>query len=82
MQLNLIQFGIVASTMAMEDAGLESLSFDKNRAGVIIGSWYSFIRNFLKKVFDPGPKSLNPFNLRIQVAHQYGRLAWFLLSLD
>jgi len=32
------QFGISASAMAIEDAGLESFSFDKNRAGVIIGS--------------------------------------------
>ena len=32
------QFGLVASAMAIKDAGLESSSFDQNRAGVIIGS--------------------------------------------
>jgi 3-oxoacyl-[acyl-carrier-protein] synthase II len=32
------QFGLAASAMAIEDAGLESFSFDQNRAGVIIGS--------------------------------------------
>ena len=58
------QFGIAASTMAIDDSGLDSFSFDKNRAGVIIGSGIGGSQTFedshttlLKK----GPNSLNPF---------------------
>jgi len=56
------QFGIAASAMAMEDSGLES--YDKNRAGVVIGSGiggsqaldegYSTLR-------EKGPQGLSPF---------------------
>lgn len=57
-------FGIAASCMAIEDAGLDSFSFDQTRAGVIIGSGiggsktieesYSILNN-------KGPNALNPF---------------------
>ena len=60
------QFGIVASTMAMEDAGLESLSFDKNRAGVIIGSGIGgseTLEEGFSTLQENGPKSLNPFTV-------------------
>ncbi len=58
------QFGIAASTMAIEDAGLESFSFDKNRAGVIIGSGIGgsqAIEDGYSELQENGPKSLNPF---------------------
>ena len=58
------QFGIIASSMAIEDAGLESFSFDKNRAGVIIGSGIGgsqAIEEGYSRLQEKGPKSLNPF---------------------
>ena len=57
-------FGIAASAMAMEDAGLESFSFDKNRAGVIIGSGIGgskTIEEGYYKLQKIGPKGLDPF---------------------
>ena len=60
------QFGIAASAMAIEDAGLESFSFDKNRAGVIIGSGIGgsqTIEDGYSMLQENGPKSLNPFFL-------------------
>jgi 3-oxoacyl-[acyl-carrier-protein] synthase II len=59
-----IQFGIAASAMAIEDAGLQSFSFDKNRAGVIIGSGIGGSQTIEDGYYDlkeNGPKSLNPF---------------------
>jgi 3-oxoacyl-[acyl-carrier-protein] synthase II len=58
------QFGLVASAMAIEDAGLESFSFDKNRAGVIIGSGIGgsqTIEDGHYSIYKNGPKSLSPF---------------------
>ena len=58
------QFGIAASTMAIEDAGLESFSFDKNRAGVIIGSGIGgsqAIEDGYTILLEKGPRSMNPF---------------------
>ena len=60
------KFGIAASAMAIEDAGLESFSFDKNRAGVIIGSGIGgsqAIEDGYSMLQENGPKSLNPFFL-------------------
>jgi len=58
------QFGITASAMAIEDAGLDSFSFDNNRAGVIIGSGIGgsqSIEEGYSTLQENGPKSLNPF---------------------
>ena len=58
------QFSIAASAMAIEDTGLESSSFDKNRAGVIIGSGIGgsqTIEDGYTVLGESGPKSLNPF---------------------
>ncbi len=58
------QFAIAASAMAIEDTGLESSSFDKNRAGVIIGSGIGgsqTIEDGYTVLGKNGPKSLNPF---------------------
>lgn len=57
-------FGIAASTMAMEDAGLESFPYDTNRAGVIIGSGIGgskTLEDGYALLQENGPKSLNPF---------------------
>ncbi|MCK4338928.1 MAG: beta-ketoacyl-ACP synthase II [Candidatus Cloacimonetes bacterium] len=57
-------FGIAASAMAIEDAGLESFSFDRTRAGVIIGSGIGgsqTIEEGYSRLHEKGPKSLNPF---------------------
>ncbi len=58
------QFGIAASAMAIKDAELESFSFDKNRAGVIIGSGIGgsqTIEEGYSKLQENGPRNLNPF---------------------
>jgi len=60
------KFAIAASDMAIEDAGLESFSFDKNRAGVIIGSGIGgsqTIEDGYSVLQEKGPKGLNPFFL-------------------
>jgi 3-oxoacyl-[acyl-carrier-protein] synthase II len=57
-------FGIAASAMAMEDAGLTTATFDGERAGVIIGSGIGgalTIEQGAKVLFDEGPTAMNPF---------------------
>lgn len=58
------QFGIAASSMALEDAGLDSAAFDETRAGVIIGSGIGgsqTIEDGYDILRGKGPKGLNPF---------------------
>ncbi|MBU1699710.1 MAG: beta-ketoacyl-ACP synthase II [Candidatus Eisenbacteria bacterium] len=58
------QFGVAASAMAFDDAGLNSFSFDKNRAGVIIGSGIGgsqTIEDGYAALQENGPDGLNPF---------------------
>jgi 3-oxoacyl-[acyl-carrier-protein] synthase II len=60
------KFGIAASDMAIKDAGLESFSFDKNRAGVIIGSGIGgsqTIEDGYSILQEKGPKGISPFFL-------------------
>ena len=57
------QFGIASAAMAIEDAGLESFAFDKNRAGVIIGSGIGgsqAIEDGYSILLEKGPRSMNP----------------------
>ncbi|MBN2432692.1 MAG: beta-ketoacyl-ACP synthase II [Acidobacteria bacterium] len=57
-------FGIAASVMAMEDAGLTTAGFDGERAGVIIGSGIGgalTIEEGARVLFNEGPTALNPF---------------------
>ncbi len=57
------QFGLAASAMAIEDAGLDTFSFDKNRAGVIIGSGIGgaqAIEDGYSILLEKGPRSMNP----------------------
>jgi 3-oxoacyl-[acyl-carrier-protein] synthase II len=57
-------FSIAASTMAMQDAGLDSFAFDKNRAGVIIGSGIGgsqTIEDGYSRLNKDGPRGLQPF---------------------
>jgi len=59
-----MQFGLAASKMALADAGLDHASFDKNRAGVIIGSGIGgafTIEDGCKVYADKGPRGTNPF---------------------
>lgn len=60
------QFGLAASEMAFTDAGLDTFSFNKNRAGVIIGSGIggsqALEEGFLT-LMNKGPGSLNPFSV-------------------
>lgn len=58
------QFSLASSRMALEDSGLLDTSFDKNRAGVIIGSGIGGSETIEKghySLSEKGPKSLNPF---------------------
>ncbi len=58
------QFSLASSKMALEDSGLLDASFDKNRAGVIIGSGIGGSDTIEKghySLSEKGPKSLNPF---------------------
>jgi 3-oxoacyl-[acyl-carrier-protein] synthase II len=60
------QFAIAASEMAVEDAGLKSFSFNRHRAGVIIGSGIGgsqTIEEGYSVLREKGPKSMNPFYL-------------------
>ena len=57
-------FGVASSAMALEDAGLDTFSFDGNRAGVIIGSGIggsNTIEKGYSQFTEKGPQSLNPF---------------------
>ncbi|MEA3364133.1 MAG: beta-ketoacyl-ACP synthase II, partial [Candidatus Hydrogenedentes bacterium] len=59
-----MQFGLAASKMALADAGLDHDSFDKNRAGVIIGSGIGgafTIEDGCKVYAGKGPRRTNPF---------------------
>ena len=58
------QFGIAATAMAIEDAGLESLQFDKNRSGVSIGSGIGgsrAIEEGYATLQNSGPDRISPF---------------------
>ncbi|MBN2441814.1 MAG: beta-ketoacyl-ACP synthase II [Spirochaetales bacterium] len=57
-------FAMAASEMALADAGLHSYGFDKNRAGVIIGSGIGgsqTIEDGYISLFAKGPNSIQPF---------------------
>jgi 3-oxoacyl-[acyl-carrier-protein] synthase II len=58
------QYAIAASAMAIDDGGLESFSYDKNRAGIIIGSGIGgsdTLEDGFSTLNENGPKSLSPF---------------------
>jgi 3-oxoacyl-[acyl-carrier-protein] synthase II len=58
------QFAVAAAAMAMKDAGLENSAFNKERAGVIIGSGTggsATIEEGHSRLQAKGPDSLNPF---------------------
>jgi 3-oxoacyl-[acyl-carrier-protein] synthase II len=57
-------FAVAAAAMAMQDAGLDSHTFDKYRAGVIIGSGIggsASIEEGHHRIQEKGPNSLTPF---------------------
>ena len=58
------QFAVASSTMALEDAGLESGTFNQSRAGVIIGSGIGgseTLEEGFDKLRNSGPKGVSPF---------------------
>jgi 3-oxoacyl-[acyl-carrier-protein] synthase II len=58
------QFAMAASAMAIEDAALHANSFDKNRAGIIIGSGIGgsrAIEEGYDSLREKGPRYMNPF---------------------
>jgi len=59
-----VHFGMSASVMALNDAGLNTFAFDGNRGGVIIGSGIGgalTIQDGHSKLHEKGPKSISPF---------------------
>ena len=59
-----IHYGIAASLMAMEDAGLEITEANAERAGVIVGSGIGGIRGIEETAVDldkGGPRKVSPF---------------------
>lgn len=59
-----IHFSLAASTMAVEDAGLDDFPFDGNRAGVIIGSGIggsATIEDGHDRLKEKGPRGMSPF---------------------
>jgi 3-oxoacyl-[acyl-carrier-protein] synthase II len=57
-------FAVVAASMAMKDAGLDNFAFDKDRAGVIIGSGTggsATIEEGQLRLQEKGPNSITPF---------------------
>ncbi len=57
-------FAVAASDMALRDAGLDNFVFDKEKAGIIIGSGIggsATIEDGCNNLREKGPKSLNPF---------------------
>ena len=57
-------FGLASSAMALEDAGLDTFAFDRNRAGVIIGSGIGgadTIQEGFFRLHEKGPSSVSPF---------------------
>lgn len=59
-----ISFAMVSSAMAMKDAGLDTHTFDKTKAGVIIGSGIGGSKTIEEghdRLKEKGPKSLTPF---------------------
>ena len=57
-------FAVAAAAMAMQDAGLDNLPFEKTRAGVIIGSGIggsASIEEGHQRLREKGPNSLTPF---------------------
>jgi len=58
------QFGLAATAMAMEDAGLVTAAFDRTAAGVVIGSGIGGVRSIEEgylTLHEKGPKSFSPF---------------------
>jgi len=59
-----VHFGVSASNMALNDAGLDTFNFDGERAGVIIGSGIGgaiSIQDGYSALHEKGPKSISPF---------------------
>jgi len=57
-------FAVAAAAMAMQDAGLDNQTFDKSRAGVIIGSGIggsATIEEGYQRIRERGPNALTPF---------------------
>lgn len=58
------QFALAASGMAVKDAGLDTFSYQSQRAGVIVGSGIGgalTIQEGYSKLHENGPKSISPF---------------------
>lgn len=65
------QYGVAASNLALQDAGLLDGDVDKERVGVIIASGIGGMETFsaeIKKLFDHGPRRVSPFFIPMLIA--------------
>ncbi|MBQ4421560.1 MAG: beta-ketoacyl-ACP synthase II [Schwartzia sp.] len=66
------QFAVAASKMAVEDAGLDLASEDRDRIGTYIGSGVGGIDTLhsqYKKLFDKGPHFVSPFFIPMMIGN-------------
>lgn len=67
-----VQFGIAASKMAVEDAGIDFEKVDATRVGVIMGSGIGGIQTLAaqhEKLLDKGPKRVSPFLIPMMITN-------------
>ena len=66
------KFAITAAFEAMQDSGLDSHEFDKERAGVCIGVGFGGIKSFEennKQLLEKGPRRVSPFMITQMIAN-------------
>ncbi len=67
-----VQFGIAASKMAVEDAGIDFEKVDATRVGVIMGSGIGGIQTLAaqhEKLLNKGPKRVSPFLIPMMITN-------------
>ncbi|MBI9011629.1 MAG: beta-ketoacyl-ACP synthase II [Clostridiales bacterium] len=67
-----VQFGIAASKMAVEDAGIDFDKVEATRVGVIMGSGIGGIQTLAaqhEKLLDKGPKRVSPFLIPMMITN-------------
>lgn len=66
------QYAVVSAAMAIEDAGLDMDSLDKDRTGVIVGSGIGGMETFedqCKVLVNRGPNRISPFLIPMMIAN-------------
>jgi len=66
------QYAVVAAAMAIEDAGMDLQSLDKDRTGVIVGSGIGGMETFEEQcrvLVNRGPSRISPFLIPMMIAN-------------